>query len=167
MKRSALFLVTVATLVMAAPVFAASPATANLNVSASVVGNCTISTAPVAFGAYDPVSANASTALDATGTVTVTCTRGAGLSIDLGLGANASGSTRRMTDGAGTPSYMNYELYSNAGRTTVWGSGASGLTIAAAPSIAARNFTVYGRIPAGQDVAIGSYADTVVASINY
>ena len=168
MKRSTLFaLVTLTALVMAAPMFAASPATADLPISANVVGNCTISTAAVAFGAYDPVSANASTALDATGSVIVTCTRGAGLSIDLGLGSNASGAVRRMTDGAATPAFMTYELYSNAGRTTVWGTGASGLTIVAAPSIAPRTYTVYGRVAAGQDLPVGNYADTVVASINY
>jgi spore coat protein U-like protein len=167
MKRSALFVVTLTALVMATPVFAASPAQANLDVKADVVGNCTISTTAVSFGNYDPVSANATTALNATGKVTVTCTRGAGLSIDLGLGSNATGSTRRMTDGATTASFLTYELYSNSGRTTVWGTGTSGLTITAAPSIAPRNYTVYGTVAAGQDVPVGSYADVVVASINY
>lgn len=165
MKRSTLSLVVLTAIAVATPVFAQSPATANLPVSASVVGNCTITTAAVAFGNYDPVGVNAATDLDATGSVTVTCTRGAGLSIDLGLGNNASGAARRMKD-AGT-NYMGYELYSNAGRTTVWGTGASGLTIVGAPNITPRVYTVYGRVAAGQDVAVGNYTDTVVASINY
>ena len=37
--------------------------TANLDVSATVSANCTISTAAVAFGTYDPVVTHASTAL--------------------------------------------------------------------------------------------------------
>jgi spore coat protein U-like protein len=152
---------TLTALVMAAPVFAQSPATADLPISANVVGNCTITTAGVAFGAYDPVSANASTDLDSTGSVTVTCTRGAGISIALGLGNNASGAVRRMTDGVAD--FMTYELYSDNGRTTVWGT----YNIAAAPNLTPRVYTVYGRVPAGQDVAIGNYTDTVVASINY
>jgi spore coat protein U-like protein len=145
----------------------AASATANLAASSSVANNCTISTAALAFGAYDPVVANASANLDASGTVSIACTKGATATIDLDLGANATGSTRRLSDGAGTPSYLTYEIYSDAGRTTVWGAGASGLAPAAAPSKAARNFTAYGRVPSNQDVPAGSYADTVVATVNF
>src|SRR5438270_5378606 len=78
----------------------AASASANLAASSSVANNCTISTAALAFGAYDPVVANASTNLDASGTVSIACTKGATATIDLDLGANATGSTRRLTDGA-------------------------------------------------------------------
>ncbi len=149
---------------MAAPAFAQT-ATANLNVSATVNKTCTITTTAVAFGVYDPVVTNASTALDAAGTIVVTCTKGAGTRIDLGLGANAAGSVRRMTGGG---DFLTYELYTDSGRTTVWGSGAgAGNTIGAAPSKAARTVDVYGRVAAGQDVSAASYTDTVVATINF
>ncbi len=149
---------------LAAPALAQTAST-NLSVTATVAKNCSITTAAVAFGSYDPIVANATTPLDGTGSVVVTCTKGAGTRIDLGLGANASGSTRRMLGGTDN---LTYELYSDTGRTTVWGSGAgAGLTIATAPSKAARTFTVYGRVPAGQDVGAASYADTVVATINF
>jgi spore coat protein U-like protein len=144
----------------------AATATANLGVSATVTNNCTISTAALAFGSYDPVVANASTDLDGTGTVTVSCTKGASSTIGLGLGSNASGSTRRMTDGSSN--YLTYELYSDAGRTTVWGNAGGALyNPGAAPSKAARNFTVYGRVTSNQDVPAGSYNDTVVATVNF
>jgi spore coat protein U-like protein len=69
---------------------------------------------------------------------------------------------------AGGTDFLTYELYQNTGRTTVWGTGAAaGLTIAVAPSRAARTFTVFGRVAAGQDVAAASYNDTVVATINF
>jgi spore coat protein U-like protein len=149
---------------MAAPAFAQT-ATGSLGVSATVARNCSITTTAVAFGAYDPVVANATAPLDGTGSVVVTCTKGAGTRIDLGLGANVSGTTRRMAGGA---DFLTYELYQNTGRTTVWGSGATaGLTIPVAPSRAARTFTVFGRVPAAQDVAAASYNDTVVATINF
>ena len=149
---------------MAAPAFAQT-ATANLGVSATVANNCTITTTAVAFGAYDPVVTNASAPLDGTGSVVVTCTKGTGTRIDLGLGANASGTTRQMTGGG---DFLTYELYTTTARTTVWGSGAvAGLTIPAAPSRAARTFTVFGRVPGAQDVTAASYADTVVATINF
>jgi spore coat protein U-like protein len=149
---------------MAAPAFAQT-ATGNLGVSATVAKNCSITTTAVAFGAYDPVVANATAPLDGTGSVVVTCTKGAGTRIDLGLGANVSGTTRRM---AGGTDFLTYQLYQNTGRTTEWGPGAAaGLTIPVAPSRAARTFTVFGRVAAGQDVAAASYNDTVVATINF
>ena len=93
-------------------------------------------------------------------------TKGAAPSIALALGGNASGSSRRLSDGAGN--YLTYELYQEAARSTVWGTtGGAVLTAAAAPSKAARNFTVYGRVAGNQDVPSGNYADTVVATVNF
>ena len=48
-----------------------------------VVKNCTITTAPVAFGNYDSVAANATAPLDGLGTVTVACTKGAAAKVGL------------------------------------------------------------------------------------
>ncbi len=52
----------------------AQTASASLDVSASVSRNCTIATEPLAFGAHDPVVANATNPLDGTGTIIITCT---------------------------------------------------------------------------------------------
>jgi spore coat protein U-like protein len=144
----------------------AGSATANLVVNASVSPNCTITTAVVAFPAYDPVVANAAANDDGTGTVTITCTKGTVATIGLGLGANALVNQRRMKDGAGD--LLNYSLYLDAGRTTIWGTASPNLlTPVAAPDKTARPFTVYGRIPFGQDVPAGAYSDTVVATVNF
>jgi len=144
----------------------AATATANLSATATVINNCTISTAPLAFGNYDPVSANAAADLDASGTVTIACTKGTTATIGLGLGANASGSTRRLTDGSGN--YLTYEMYHEAARTTVWGTaGAALLSPPAAPSKAGRNFTVYGSVTSNQDATAGNYTDTIVATVNF
>ncbi len=148
-----------------APSATAATATANLTVSATVTKNCTVSTSALAFGSYDPVVANASANLDGTGGVTVACTRGATASIALGAGSNASGATRRMADGAGN--FLTYELYSDSGRSSVWNTAAGSLSLTAAPSRAARDYTVYGRISGNQDVPAGTYGDTVVATVNF
>ena len=148
----------------ASPALAQS-ATSTFSASTTVAKNCSITTTPVALGSYDPVVANLAAPLDATGTVVVTCTKGAGTRIDLGLGTNAAGSTRRM---AGGGDFLAYELYQDPGRSIAWGTGAgAGQAISVAPSKAARTFTVYGRVAAGQDVAAGSYNDTVLATINF
>ena len=164
-KSFKISLVTIAFLTAISSQALAATATANLDVSAVVVNNCSITTAALAFGNYDPIVANAAVDLDASGTVTVTCTQGATTTIGLGLGVNASGVQRRMTDGS---SFLSYDLYQDAGRTTVWGDAAPDLlTPAPAPSSAPRPFTVYGRVSAGQDVPAGNYNDTVVATVNF
>jgi spore coat protein U-like protein len=135
-------------------------------VSASVTKNCTITTAPVNFGAYDPVTANAAAPLDAVGTVTITCTKGAPAKVALNAGSNAQGTTRRML--GGTVAYLTYELYKDSNHVTVWGDTIdTALDVPAAPNRDPRSFSVYGRVAAAQDAAAGSYTDTVVATVNF
>lgn len=148
----------------------AQTATDSLAVSADVTASCTIATAALAFGNYDPVVANATADLDGTGTVTVTCTTGSGATITLAQGANAdTGSTaaaplRRLLNG--TTNYLNYSLFSDTTRTAVWGDDAT-VDVATTGTGAADAHTVYGRIPAGQNQPAGAYADTVVATVTF
>jgi spore coat protein U-like protein len=154
---------------VAAPASAAT-STANLSVTATVSANCSISTTPVAFGAYDPVSTHAATPLDGTGSVIVTCTSGAPTTVTLGQGSNANtGSSdttplRRMTDGA--TNYLSYTLYRDMGRSTVWGNTA-GTGQPHTGTGSSTSINVYGRVAPGQNVPAGSYADTVVATITF
>lgn len=152
--------------------------TSTLSASATVASNCTVATAALAFGSYDPIGTHRTGGanLNASGSVTVTCVKGVAPSIALGLGANVSGSTRRLKSGASD--YLNYELYkppsTTAGAactfpgTVVWGtSGANLFSATAATSKAARSYNVCGTIAAGEDPAIGTYADTVVATVTF
>ena len=143
---------------------AAGTQSASLAVSATVSNNCTISTAAVSFGSYDPVVTHASANLDGSGTVTIACTKGSVTPVDLNLGSNASGSTRRM---AAAGEFLTYELYQDASHSTVWGSGASAMTPSAAANKNSRDFTVYGRVASAQDVPAGSYSDSVTATVNF
>ena len=144
----------------------AQTASASLTVSANVTKNCTITTAPVNFGSYDPVAANAAAPLDGIGSVTVTCTKGATAKVGLNSGGNAQGATRRMTQGAAQ--YLTYEIYTDTAHATIWGDTAdTALDIPAAPNRNPRTFTAYGRVPAAQDATVGSYTDTVVATVNF
>lgn len=143
----------------------AGTATTSLSVTATVANNCTISTAALAFGSYDPIVTHASANLDGTGTTTITCTKGAVTTVGLNLGSNASGSTRRMASGS---NYLTYEIYKDSARTQVWGSsGADLYDTGTAPSKAPRTFTAYGRVTSAQDVPAASYADTVTATVNF
>lgn len=143
--------------------------TSSLPVSASVADNCVIdASGGLDFGPYDPVTANAVADLDGAGNISVTCTSGATVDITLGQGDNAdTGSTagaplRRLNDG-GT-NFLDYNLYTSGARTTVWedvtGVGYTGVGTA-------ELVPVFGRIPAGQNVPSGSYADTVLATVTF
>jgi len=153
---------------LASSVYAGS-ATSSFSVTASVVASCSISTTTLAFGNYDPIVTNASTPLDVNGSVTITCTKGATTTIGLDPGqnaANATGTTRAMATAG--PDYLSYELYQDTNHSTLWGNSGAGLyTPAVAPNKNPRTFTIYGRIPPAQASTIGSYTDTVVATVNF
>lgn len=151
-----------------------SPQTANFQVTANVASSCTVSATNIAFGAYDPADANATAPRDANGSVSVRCTRGTSTAVAaLNQGANpATGSTcasplRQMTGGATLR--LRYDIYQDAGRATAWGCDATNSQ--AVPtftsSLTPVTLTTYGRIPAGQDAAIGSYTDTVQVSVTF
>jgi len=151
----------------------AGTATNILSVTANVVNNCEInSTAVLAFGAYDPAVLNKSTGSDVTGTgtLTITCTLAASTTINLDEGANAAGTStpgapaRRIYDG--TANYMNYALYQDAANTTVW-ANTVGTAYAYTGSGVADTLTVYGVLPKGQNVPLGNYSDTVIATVNF
>lgn len=147
-----------------------SPQSANLSVSASIQASCTISTSPLNFGnTYDPVGIhNGTTGVDlqGTGTVTITCTEGAGVTVALDLGLNEGAGTQRMMIN-GASDTLNYDLYSDAGRTIPWNDTTG--TVAETGTGAADVLTVYGSVPRGQTNAqAGStYTDTVVASVAF
>jgi len=146
----------------------AGSSTGTLSVTASVAQNCIVSSPTLAFGAYDPVVANLSTNDDQSTTIVLTCTKGAsGITLGFGNSANApAGCTAPQRCLVSSGHYMNYQLYSDSGRTSVW-------TTAIAETVSGgittpTNVTVYGRIPSGQDASIGaSYTDSVTATINF
>jgi len=146
----------------------AATATTNLGVTASVADNCIISTADVAFGAYDPIVDNATAGRLGSGTVTVTCTTGASAVVTLGLGANDSGGTaadpsRRLADGS---NFLNYTLWSDSGRSAEWGNTeATGKADTGTGTASAH--TVWGTIHPAQNVPRGNYSDTVVATVTF
>jgi spore coat protein U-like protein len=124
---------------------------------------------PMAFGAYDGVVANASTALEAMATVVSTCTSGAAALITMNAGASAGpGSAdapvRRMTAGAGK--YLVYQVYSDVARGTVWGNTAP-TGVALTGTGVSQTLTAYGSVLAAQSAAQGVYSDQIGVTITY
>lgn len=161
MKR----LLVVASLALAAlllPAAARAQTTNTLTVTANVLEACTISPATLAFGAYSAA------VLDVSTDITVTCNQGASFWIGLDAGNNgpsgAFGTTRQMTNGADV---LAYELYRDSGHTAVWDDTNGGLPDVIAPSTGALAVPVYGRVPAGQVVAVDDYDDAVTMTVHF
>lgn len=128
--------------------------------------SCSIdSITAVAFGAYDVFDGSPT---DSTGSITYQCTGVATsdtVTIDLDSG-NATGFFPRELDkGVDT---IDYNLYLDASRTTVWGDGTGGTghyQLVEPPEGTPVAVTVYGRIPALQMSSAGTYTDTIVATV--
>ena len=65
------------------------------------------------------------------------------------------------------PGNLTYELYSDAGRTAIWGATATSAGKVPTSTGASQTLTVYGRIPRGQNVAVGAYSQTVTVTLNF
>jgi spore coat protein U-like protein len=147
----------------ASPAWAAS-VSSQFNVTATVLKNCAVSASDLAFGDY---YASSGSPVTASTTVSVTCTAALAYTVALDGGQTANNvSARTMTDGASHN--LSYGLYITNGYGTVWGDGSAGTsTVAGTGNGAAQAVTVYGRIPASQFVAAGSYTDRVTVTVNY
>jgi len=144
---------------------AAASAMTSFQVSATVISTCTVSATDLVFGNYSPV---ATTDTDSASTVTVQCTNLTPYAIGLGAGGG-SGATvaeRRMTKDAQT---LTYSLYQDLARNTVWGDDfdVGGNAVSAVGDGLSQSHTLYGRIPKGQNVNIGTYTDTVLVTVNF
>ena len=141
----------------------AATVTTTFQVSATVLGSCAVSATSLAFGNYDQAAV---TPLDATNTVTVNCTIGTVYNIGLGAGGGTGATVdiRKMSTGANT---LDYTIYKETGRTTVWGNTVSTNTISATALVTPTVHTAYGRVSTGQNVPAGTYTDTITVTVNY
>jgi spore coat protein U-like protein len=127
---------------------------------------CTVSVSSgVSFGPYNVFSG---TPVDSTGTFTWQCSffTYPYVRITLTKGGSTTYLPRRMQSGANT---LSYNLYREVGRTNIWGDETEGTSAyyRQYPGSGTITLTVYGRIPAGQDAAVGSYSDTITVVVNY
>ena len=111
---------------------------------------CTTTTSNVAFGNYSPMSFGNT---DTTGNIKVSCGGVASVlepfNIAFSAGSSGSFANRRLRSGSNT---LNYNLYTDAGYTTVWGDGTGGsqsvdgtATLDVLDLSPAQTFWIYGR----------------------
>jgi spore coat protein U-like protein len=126
---------------------------------------CVISLTGVQFGTYDLFSA---VPLRSTGAIVYRCgNRVRNMTIAFTRGQSSTYAPRTMRR-ASEP--LLYNLYLDAALAVVWGDGSAGTSLYSVGN--ARNnrdvaITIYGSIPALQDVSAGTYTDDVTATINF
>jgi spore coat protein U-like protein len=134
-------------------------------VTANVTNNCNVNATNVNFGS----SGLLTSPLTATGVITAQCTANDSYSIALNAGTTTGASLgNRQMVLSGQSSTINYQLYTSAGRTTIWGDGTSGTaTLGAVATGSNQTYTVYGLVPAQSTPMPGAYTDTVTATVTY
>jgi spore coat protein U-like protein len=121
----------------------------------------TFSVVSVVFGSYDSLSSHS---LDSAGSVTVSCDAGDSFSIALSSGQGTF-LGRQMVGGSNV---MMYNLFTDAQRSVIWGDGTNGtVVVSGSGSGTSVIYTVYGRIPGGQNLPAGAYSDSIVVTLNF
>ena len=141
----------------------AATSTSTMTVQMTITATCTVNSASTLnFGTQGILATN----VDQTSTIQVTCTNTTpyNIGLDAGTGSGATVAARKMTSGANT---VNYTLYSNSTRTTLWGNTVGTDTVAATGNGAAQSYTVYGRVPPQAAPAPGTYTDTITVTVTY
>jgi spore coat protein U-like protein len=138
-------------------------------VSVTVAATCTVSSNPLTFGTYTPGSGS----LNADTTLSVRCSHGAPFTVAMDAGTGGGNLLQRfMTSGAAR---LQYNLYTSAARTSVWGDGSisSAIVTGTGKGLASNGTiieTVYGQLPdtiANQQLAPGIYTDTIRITVSY
>jgi spore coat protein U-like protein len=127
--------------------------------------SCTFTSVnPVRFGVYDIFSTQPNN--NGVGSLTIDC-KGSGndnFEVTLSTGQSHSYATRTMRSGG---NHLDYNLYTGADRSAVWGDGHGGSQLLTVRKNKATTLSVFGQIPAGQDAAVGTYTDPIVATVTF
>jgi len=135
----------------------------DFQVTLTVENSCTASVDDLDFGSIGDFDAN----VDAAADITVTCTGETPFQIGLDNGENHTGTTRAMLITGGGTETVEYGLFSDEARTTAWGNTLGDDTHGGTGTAGAQTVILYGRVPSGQTAVVGSFSDTVVATLWY
>lgn len=146
---------------------ASTPITTTFQVQITLVASCAISANNLNFGSGIGLL---TTAVNGTSTLSVTCSNSTPYTLGLD-GGSVSGSTvpsRLMagTTTGNTGTTMSVQLYSDTGRTTVWGNS-SGSWISGTGNGNAQSYIVYGQVPTQTTPKPDTYQTTITATVTY
>jgi spore coat protein U-like protein len=131
--------------------------------------NCSLATTPVNFGNFDVFSAYV---LDSTGTLTVSCSNPEQKPIPVKISINSGISGKfnpRQMQGSNGIDRLNYYLFTDPSGAVIWGDGTGGSSPVSSTvtRTSTLSSTIYGRIPAGQNVGVGTYTDVLTATVTW
>ena len=132
-------------------------------VTARVNAVCEVTSSDLDFGTYNPKAAsphNVTTLLRAT------CTPNTTYNVGLNEGASpgATVNQRKMVSGSNA---LNYQLYRESSRTSIWGNTTGTDTVTGVGTGLAQDHTVFGSVPPAQVIPAGDYADTITVRVYY
>lgn len=151
----------------AAAVYSNGTNSATFNVTLTLQANCSITANPLNFGSTGVLSA----AINQQTTLSVTCSDTTPYNVGLDAG-NVTGSTvaSRLlagTTAGNTSTTVAFELYQDAGHTTLWGNTQGTNTEGGTGTGAAQAITVYGQVPAQATPKPDTYQTTVTATVYF
>jgi spore coat protein U-like protein len=136
--------------------------------AANAWGACIVTAPNLSFGPYDGLSGAPATT---SGTAVITCNEAPPPTVSLEIGPSgvSGGFFPRQMQQQGGSDRLAYNFYTAAGAGVVWGDGTGGTATRSARVSRTQPWvvTIYGRVPAGQNVSAGSYADTLAITINF
>lgn len=139
--------------------------------------SCTFTSLPsLNFGPYDPYAA---IPLDIATSATIRCTTTVGgfgeritITSSIDRGGAPSFNPRQMRNAQNNT--LNYNLFTNTTRTTIFGDGTSGTSAPSVPNTRVRinapvtlTVNIFGRVFAGQDPSVGVYSDTLTYTVTF
>jgi spore coat protein U-like protein len=168
MKKTLVVLAMVAIASVASVAFAEETQNSGtLNVTAYVEKECLVGTSSLAFGEYSYIYENKTDALNGSGTISLTCTSGAAPKVVLGVGTSGEGSSNQRQLSDGSSHLLNYNLFSDSARETIWKSNTAAVASGLTGDGTAHTMNVYGTIPGAQNKPAGNYADAVPITISF
>ncbi|GLQ89821.1 Csu type fimbrial protein [Dyella flagellata] len=152
---------------IAAAVYSNGTSTSTFTVTLTLQANCSIAANPLNFGSTGVLTS----AINQQTTVSVTCSDTTPYNVGLDAGT-VSGSTvaSRLIAGTATGntgSTIGFQLYQDAGHTTIWGNTQGTNTVGGTGTGAAQSITVYGQVQAQTSPKPDTYQTTVTATVYF
>jgi len=146
----------------------AAQVSAKMNISATMVGSCTIAAVPMNFLTYD-----GSADVTATAEITSNCTMGQDYQIHLDAGSHFDGTSRRLAEKKSGAFFIAYQLYQGA-TAVPWGDSGNTGNVTTPWASMGRQGTgvdevtvVTGKLFGGANVPIGDYSDVINVTVTY
>jgi spore coat protein U-like protein len=126
--------------------------------------DCTfLSVSSINFGQYNSLDQQPNAG--GIGSITVRCNGAtSGATVSLSTGSSTTYTNRTLSNGI---DQLHYNVYTNPGDGMIWGDGTGGSTTISIPSNTSTSLTLYGVIPARQNISAGFYSDNLLMTVNF